>query len=414
MRRTVARVPDLHGTVATGYEEVRDEFARNFQERGELGAACAIYHNGVLVVDLWGGCRNLECQLPWEEDTLICVFSTSKGLAAMTLAVAHSRGLLDLDRSVAAYWPEFAQNGKEHITVRQLLSHQAGLVAIDAPLDVQTIADPDSLGAAIAQQKPAWAPGLKQGYHAISLGWYQSELLRRVDPKHRRLSQFFQEEIARPLALEFYFGVPEKVSASRLAAAEDNHPFQALLHSYKLPPRFVTALLNPWSLASRSVRNPRFARPADIWRGKFRSVEIPSANGVGQVRSIAKAYSVFATGGHELGLCPETLETLAEPTASPLQDPRDQVLGVEVAYSCGFMKPFPGFRFGSSDRAFGTPGMGGSFGFADPDQQVGFAYAPNRCDYYLWNDPREKALRDAFYYCAERLSCRATGAVLVG
>ena len=327
----------------------------------------------------------------------------------MTLAVAHSRGLFDWDSPVAAYWPEFAQNGKEHITVQQLLSHQAGLVAIDAPLDVQTIADPDTLGAAIAQQKPAWDPGLKQGYHAISLGWYQSELLRRVDPQHRRLSQFFQEEIVRPLALEFYFGVPETVSASRVAATEGNHPFQALLHFYKLPPRFVTALLNPWSLASRSVRNPRFARPSDLWRGRFRSVEIPSANGVGQVRSIAKAYSVFATGGCELGLQPETLEALAKPPSSPLQGPRDQVLGVDVSYSCGYMKPFPGFRFGSSDRAFGAPGMGGSFGFADPDQQVGFAYAPTRSDYYLWNDPREKALRDAFYGCLKRLPRKSTG-----
>ncbi len=403
MPQVKSGLPPIHGFVAPGFEQVRDEFAKNFRERGELGAACAIFCRGIPVVDLWGGDRDPEGTLPWEEDTLICVFSTTKGLASMTLAVAHSRGLLDFDAPVATYWPEFAQQGKERITVRQLLSHQAGLSCIDVPLDLRTITDPDSLAAAVARQKPAWEPGTKHGYHGISLGWYQSELLRRVDPKHRRVGQFFQEEIARPLGLEFYIGMPAEVPESRIAVIQDYHPFQMLFHLNNVPWRFVVALMNPWSLSSRSLKNPRFGRPANMGRGAFRSVEIPAGNGIGQVRSIAKAYSVFAAGGQELGLRPETLEALADAATPPRDGLRDQVFREEMTYSLGYMKPFPGFRFGSSDRAFGTPGMGGSFGFADPDEQVGFAYAPNQSGYYLWDDPREKALRDAFYRCLKGL-----------
>jgi CubicO group peptidase (beta-lactamase class C family) len=162
------------GFVGAGFEGVRDAFVANFARRRELGGACSIYCRGQKVVDLWGGMRNKVSGEPWEADTMVIVYSASKGLAAMTLAVAHSRGWLDYEERVAHYWPEFAQHGKETITVRQLLAHQAGLFALDEPLDRRLVADLDRLAGVLARQKPAWSPGVRQAYHGITLGFYQS------------------------------------------------------------------------------------------------------------------------------------------------------------------------------------------------------------------------------------------------
>src|SRR6185503_13924529 len=152
----------VHGTTAPGFEAVRSAFERNFREGKELGAACAVYYKGELVVDLWGGVRDLATNAPWEADTMVPVMSTTKGFSSMAVALAHSRGLIDYDEKVTTYWPEFGQNGKENVTVRQLLGYQAGLCAIDEPLDLAKIADPDFMAAALAKQKPAWEPGTKQ------------------------------------------------------------------------------------------------------------------------------------------------------------------------------------------------------------------------------------------------------------
>ena len=189
----------VEGHVSRGFEAVREAFAENFARRRELGGACCAYHHGEKVVDLWGGIRNKQTGEPWEQDTMVLVHSATKGLAAMTLALAHSRGWLDYEERVATYWPEFAQQGKEKITVRQLLAHQAGLFAFDEPVDRSVVADLDRLAVVLARQKPAWEPGTRQAYHAITLGFYEGELLRRVDPQHRSLGQFFQDEIATPL-----------------------------------------------------------------------------------------------------------------------------------------------------------------------------------------------------------------------
>ena len=180
-------------------------------------ARAVSYHHGEKVVDLWGGIRNKQTGEPWEQDTMVVVHSATKGLAAMTLAVAHSRGWLDYEERVCTYWPEFAQQGKERITVRQLLAHQAGLFAIDEPVDRSIVADLDRLAVVLARQKPAWEPGTRQAYHAITLGFYEGELLRRVDPQHRSLGQFFQDEIASPLGLDLYIRLPEAIPNSRLA-----------------------------------------------------------------------------------------------------------------------------------------------------------------------------------------------------
>jgi CubicO group peptidase (beta-lactamase class C family) len=221
----------IHGFVSSGYEAVREAFAENFTRRREVGAACCVYHKGEKVVDLWGGVRNKTTGEAWEEDTMALVYSATKGLSAMTLAIAHSRGWLDYDELVCKYWPEFAQNGKEKITVRQLLAHQAGLFALDVPVDRSVVADLDRLAFVLACQKPAWEPGTRQAYHAVSLGFYEGELLRRTDPQHRSLGQFFQDEVATPLGLEFYIRLPDSIPDSRLAPLIDPSMFEMLLGS---------------------------------------------------------------------------------------------------------------------------------------------------------------------------------------
>ena len=219
----------VEGYTRRDFEGVRAAFAENLARRRELGGACCAYYQGEPVVDLWGGIRDRATGAPWQRDTMVLVYSATKGLAAMTLALAHSRRWLDYDERIASYWPEFAQHGKDRITVRQLLAHQAGLFAFDEPVDRDTVADLDRLAAVMARQTPAWEPGTRQAYHAITLGFYESELLRRVDPQHRSLGQFFEDEIARPLGIDAYIRLPESVPNARLATLSPPGRLEMLL-----------------------------------------------------------------------------------------------------------------------------------------------------------------------------------------
>jgi CubicO group peptidase (beta-lactamase class C family) len=392
--------------VLPGFEPVKKEFENNFTQRGELGAACAIYHKGRRIVDMWGGCRDENSKAPWEEDTLTQVFSMTKGMAALAIAVAHSRGLLDYDERIAAYWPEFAQQGKEGITLRQLLDHRAGLSAIDEPLDLETLTNHKDLHPILARQKPVWIPGRKHGYHMWTQGWYLSALIRRVDPQHRSLAQFFQDEVAQPLGLEFYMGLPPSVPDTRVATLKTVNRLTVLLNMDKVP--YLKSVLNPLrsnSVTYRTVMNPRIlTNHSNYNKREIRALEAPSANGIGQVRAMAKAYSVFSTGGAELGIRRDTLDALTAPAAKPPEGWRDEVLLVDTSYSLGFAKPFHAFQFGASDKAFGCAGAGVGFAFADPDAQVGFAYASNKMSFCGQDDPREKAVRDTFYACLARQS----------
>ena len=389
----------VDGHVAPGFEAVRDEFERNFRERREVGAAVAAYHRGEKVVDLWGGHRDRHGAKPWQEDTMVLVYSTSKGLAAMTIALAHSRGLLDYDERVAAYWPEFAQNGKERITVRQLLSHQAGLAALDERLSSRNLGNFAEVDRILAAQAPAWRPGTRHGYHALSIGWYESALLSRVDPDGRRLGRFFAEEIARPLELEVYFGLPGDMRRDRIAGIKAPDPATLTRELRNMPRRMVLAFANRRSMTSRVFANPRFKSVAALDAARYRVLEIPAGGGIGQVRDIARAYSDLATGGRAMGVSEATLDELKAPAQAPSGGDLDLVLHVPTRFSLGYAKPSDAAPFGSGPTAFGHPGAGGSFAFADPDAEVSFAYAMNRMGLYLFDDPREKALRDAVYEC---------------
>jgi CubicO group peptidase (beta-lactamase class C family) len=315
----------------------------------------------------------------------------------MAVALAHSRGLLDYDARVADYWPEFAAQGKHDVTVRQLLAHQAGLCALDERVDARRLADHDALARILAHQRPAWKPGARQGYHALSLGWYESALIRRVDPEGRPLGRYFADEIAAPLDLEFYFGLPPDLPPERVASIKGAPIVSTLMHARTMPPRMLANFAQPRSLTARTFGNPRLRGAADLDRPAYRAVEIPAGGGIGQVRSIARAYGDLATGGHEMGISPETLGELTAPPRPPTKSTRDLVLTVEASFALGFSRPSKNFRFGTGPSAFGHPGAGGSFAFADPDSGVGFAYAPNRLGHHLRDDPREKKLRDAVF-----------------
>ena len=397
----------IGGWVAPGFEDVQREFERNFESRRELGAACAAFADGEQVVDLWGGVRDARDGSPWEQDTMVLVYSTSKGLSAMTLALAHSRGWLDYDERVAAYWPEFAANGKADVTVRQLLAHQAGLPVVDEPLDARLLADHDRLADAIAGQRPAWKPGNRHGYHGVSLGWYEGELIRRVDPDGRTLGRFFAEEIAEPLGLDIVFGAPEDFPRSRLARIERVAPWKALSQTRNLPAPMALSMLNPRSITFKAFANPRIRRPADLDCSEYRSVEFPAGGALGSAADIARAYSAFAVDPPELGLTAETMREITAPPTPPRRGWRDVVLKVDNAWSVGFARPHGEFRFGSSERCFGHPGAGGSFAFADPDRGVSFSYVMNRMGMHLVDDPREKPLRDALYGCLDRAPAAA-------
>jgi CubicO group peptidase (beta-lactamase class C family) len=261
------------------------------------------------------------------------------------------------------------------------------------------LADFDRLADAIARQRPYWEPGTRHGYHGVSLGWYEGELIRRVDPQRRTLGRFFADEVAAPLALEIHFGAPEDLPPERLARIERIPAWKALPRLRDLPRPMALAMLNPRSLTFRTFANPRLRRPADLDRAEYRGLEFPAGGAIGSARDIARAYAAFIADPQELGLTGPTLRELTRYPDPPARGWHDEVLKVETAFSLGFARPHGEFRFGSSDRAFGHPGAGGSFAFADPDRGVSFAYVMNRMGFRLNDDPREKALRDALYRC---------------
>lgn len=397
------------GFVAPGFEEVRALFERSFARGEETGAAVAVYLGGQAVVDLWGGRRIAGTTERWQRDTLALVFSTTKGLAAMALALAHSRGWLDYEARVADYWPEFSCHGKEHITVRQLLAHQAGLSAIDVSVTPELLADHDVLARVLARQRPRWTPGLRNGYHPLSLGLYQNELMRRVDPQRRTIGEVLRQEIALPLAADAFIGLPDSVPDEQLARLEQRESTAQRLRSFRIYPlRFLLAVMLPGHITQQAFANPKMRSLEELDSRAWLRLQMASVNAVANARGIARMYGEFATGGKRLGLRRATLELLEAPALPPARaSSSDALLYIDAAYSLGFWKPCGAFRFGSDVTAYGTPGAGGSVGFADPTLGLGFGYVPNRLGLHMIEDPRAQALRAAVYRCARATPLRS-------
>ncbi|MFE9823644.1 serine hydrolase domain-containing protein [Streptomyces sp. NPDC005791] len=377
---------DVRGTVTPGFEAVRDVFVRNFEQRGERGAAVTLYHHGRKVVDLWAGTRDVDGTEPWAVDTVQIVRSAGKGIAAAVPLLLHQRGQVDLDAPVGTYWPEFKANGKERVLVRHLLAHRAGLAALDTVLTPQEAADGVSGPQAVAAQRPQWDPGTDHGYHAQTYSWLVGELVRRVTG--RTIGRWVAEEIARPLGLDFWFGLPadEAHRIGRIGPVEPP-PAEGGGALRVRPKRSVVEAYNdPNSLTRRAFGAidpfPDENAPA------YRAAELPASNGAATARGLARCYAAMIgeVDGHRL-FAPATL-TLArtEESAGP-----DRVLVVNTRFGLGYMLHGPAAPL-LGPGSFGHPGRGGSLGFADPETGIAFGYVTNGLQKGVTADPRAQAL----------------------
>ena len=377
---------DVRGTVTPGFEAVRDAFVRNFEQRGERGAAVTLYRHGRKVVDLWAGTRDVDGTEPWAVDTVQIVRSAGKGIAAAVPLLLHQRGQVDLDAPVGTYWPEFKANGKERVLVRHLLAHRAGLAALDTVLTPQEAADGVSGPRAVAAQRPQWDPGTDHGYHAQTYSWLVGELVRRVTG--RTIGRWVAEEIARPLGLDFWFGLPadEAHRIGRIGPVEPP-PAEGGGALRVRPKRSVVEAYNdPNSLTRRAFGAidpfPDENAPA------YRAAELPASNGAATARGLARCYAAMIgeVDGHRL-FAPATL-TLArtEESAGP-----DRVLVVNTRFGLGYMLHGPAAPL-LGPGSFGHPGRGGSLGFADPGTGIAFGYVTNGLQKGVTADPRAQAL----------------------
>lgn len=393
---------EVHGSTEPGFEAVRDAFAANFDQGLEVGAAFAAYHRGRKVVDLWGGVADRDRARPWEEDTTILVFSTTKGAVALCANMLAERGQLDVDAPVADYWPEFAEGGKEAIPVRQLLCHQAGLAWIDEHMTLDQACAWFPVTEALARMAPHWEPGTKHGYHATTYGWLVGEVIRRIDG--RTVGRFFAEEVAAPLGLRFWIGLPE---------SEEDHV--ARLISFEIPDlpessgggfADLASLIGPDSMMMKALGSPpgAFADP-DVWNSRqVRAAEIPAANGVTDARSLARMYA--STVGPVDGVRLLGAEQLARATTQLTSGPNIVLMDLDLQFGLGFMVPSSIITLGARQGAthgFGHFGAGGSAGWADSDAELAFGYVMNRMDIGLAGDLRSSSLIDATYEAAGRI-----------
>ncbi|MEV7418044.1 serine hydrolase domain-containing protein [Streptomyces sp. NPDC089919] len=380
---------DVQGGVAAGYEPVRDAFVRNFTERGDRGAAVAVYRDGRKVVDLWGGLRDADGgpgSAPWEEDTAQVLRSGTKGAAAAVPLLLHQRGLLDLDAPVGTYWPEFKAGGKERALVRHLLSHQAGVPALDTPLTPAQAEDGHSGPRAVAEQSARWEPGTDHGYHAQTFSWLLGELVRRVTG--RTLGRWFAEEVAGPLGLDLWIGLPPELThrVGRVAAVTPPPPAAGAL---KLRPRrtVTAAYADPDSLTRRAF-GAIDPLPDENDPG-FRAAELPASNGIATARGLARFYAATigeTEGAGRLFAPATTALARTEEAAGP-----DRVLVVNTRFGPGYMLHGPASPL-YSPASYGHPGRGGSLGFADPEAGLGFGYVTNSHAGSVTADPRAQAL----------------------
>jgi CubicO group peptidase (beta-lactamase class C family) len=381
-------MPRIEGECDARFARVRLAFAENFEKRGDVGAAVAVFIDGRPVVDLWGGHADKARTRPWERDTIVNVYSATKGVAATCVHRLVERGKIDLDAPVARYWPEFAQAGKERLPVRYIFSHRAGLPAVRKTLPPNALMEWETMTTALAAETPWWEPGTKHGYHALTLGYLLGEPLRRVTGK--TLGTYCREEIAGPLKLDFHIGLDPRHDprCAEVIAAPPSPPGQPNPMG-EADPESITgkALNNPPGALKLSTINSR------AWRG----AEVPAANGHTNARSLAKFYSALARGGELDGVRVLTEAQIEQARTEQSNGPDAVLYGLPTRYGLGFRLTQPAAPYGPNPYTFGHTGAGGSLGFADPVAKVGFAYTMNQMGSALLIDPRVAALLDAIY-----------------
>lgn len=378
----------VHGWCAPGWEGVRDAFARNFVEHGDVGAATAVHHDGRLVVDVWGG--------TYRADTLQLVFSTTKGWTAILANLLVQRGHLDVDAPVASYWPEFAAEGKSEIPVRWLLTHQAGLAYPTEPCTFDEVLDWDRITAKLARSTPLWEPGTAHGYHAVTYGFLVGEVLRRISG--RTVGQLLADEATGPLGLDAWIGLPaeeeprvEPLSGGLTPDIPDADPARrALIEQFMGPDTMLGRALTCHGALEGNVFN----------RPELRAAEIPAANGVCDARSLSRLYAAVigdVDGDERFRAGKRLLDPATVAAASTTHTTgNDLVLFFETTFGLGFMTSSPFAPYGGP-RGFGHAGAGGSVGFADPEHGIGFGYVMSEMQANLSGDPRTRALVAAVY-----------------
>lgn len=378
---TTRTAPAVHGFVTPGFEAVREAFANNFVAHGEVGAACCVYRHGEPVVDIHAGVADRSTGRPWRDDTLQLVFSATKGVTATCILELVERGAIDLDAPVARYWPEFAANGKESIPVRWLLSHRAGLAAIEGDFTLDQALSWTPVVTALAAQAPLWEPGTRHGYHLRSYGWLLGELIRRVDG--RTAGRFLADEIAGPLGLDFWIGLPESEEARVSTIVPPEPPAPEVQE-------MLAKLFAPDTIAGRAFTGPSDLFHYDeMWnRRELHAAELPSSNGIGSARALARLYASLV--GPVNGVRTLRAETVAR-ACEVHSDGPDMVLFLPTRFGLGYMLP-PLLCPSAGPDAFGHPGAGGSLAFADRRHGIGFAYVMNRMSLATAGDPRADAL----------------------
>lgn len=383
---------NLEGFVAAGWHGVRDSFEQNLRESADLGAGVAVYHRGRLVVDLTGGWFDSSRRAPYSPDTLQLVFSTTKGITAIAVAICVQRGLLDYAAPVSTYWPEFAARGKSAATVAQLLSHQCGLFSVQGDISLDEALDWPTVTARLADTEPEWPIGSAHGYHALTYGWLAGELVRRVDPQGRSLGAFVRDEICAPLGAEFHIGLPEHLESrvspmiGGLGAGGDDVDPQVR--------QMMEMFMGPGTKGGRALSlNGAFAGDGTFNRRDVHAAEIPAANGITTARSAARVYA--ATFGEVDGVRLLDESTLGRATAQVTPDGEpDQCLLLPTAFAMGFMVPSALVQY-AGPGSFGHPGAGGSVAFAQPSRHLAMAYVMNTMAANLANDMRAARLIEA-------------------
>ena len=388
----------VQGTCDSKFELVREEFERNFRERDEVGASVAVTVDGKTVVDLWGGAADAATGRPWEKDTRVVVWSSTKGATALCAHILVDRGVLDLEAPVAKYWPDFAQNGKGSIPVRMLLNHQSGLAALRTPLEPGSFADWEKMTTLLARETPWWEPGTRHGYHAFTFGWLVGEVVRRVSG--RSLGTFFREEVARPNDIDFHIGLPEALEPTLASGIPPAPPAPG----EPVSPVFVVAMTKPDSLPAHAIGNTGgyFPDPSQFDGRAAHAAEIPAAGGITNGRGLAAMYALLA-GGAKKAIVSE--KELARMAAVSSASGVDATLLLPTRFTLGYVKaidnrrvsPHPDDSVLISEEAFGHPGAGGSYGIADPKARMSIGYAMNRMGTGAGFNARGQSLIDATY-----------------
>lgn len=369
---------EMSGTCETGFEAVRDAFVANFEQGPDVGASVAVTKDGVPVVDLWAGDADAK-GTPWAEDTIVNVYSTTKTMAGTCVLMLADRGELDLNAPVARYWPEFAQNGKEGVTVAHVMSHSAGLSGFEKPTP-DDLYDWEDIVGRLAAQAPWWEPGTQSGYHAVTQGFLQGEIVRRVSG--RTIGQFFREEVAQPLDADFHIG---------LDASHDDRVGDLIPPSVGLG----AAATDPDSVAGRTFAGPNLDATEPKTRA-WREAEIPAAGGIGNARSVARIHSALACGGQVDGV-----RLMSEAGVERILEEQtrgtDLVLGIPIVFGMGFGLNDASFPISPNPRTFFWGGWGGSLAIIDLDARVSIAYVMNYMEASLVGDTRGAGIAMAVY-----------------